>query len=105
MFDQLFSSEANINFYKLNEKLAQEIREMTAGILEETEVTAELADQTSQKISASLVRTEEMQQMVEVAEWLKDIVGEVGRVKDLSSNLGGSLKEKGGRLDQIVKSL
>jgi len=105
IFNRLFTVEANLDLFKFNERLAGQIKEMTENIIQETKASAEAADQSSQRLSDSLDKSSQIQEIVQAAEWLKETIAEVTRIKEVSDHLGRSLSEKSIRLDEVVASL
>ena len=105
LFNRLFSVEANLDLFKFNERLASQIREMTENIIQETKASAEAAGESSQRLSSSLDKGSRIKEIVEAAEWLKETIGEISRIKEVSDRLGHSLTEKTDRLDEIMASL
>ncbi|MGD8563632.1 MAG: GGDEF domain-containing protein [Desulfarculaceae bacterium] len=105
IFNQLFSSSANLDFLKKNEKLARQVQEMTLGIIKESRNTAEVAQKTSQSITSSLAEVENISEVHDLAGWLKTVLGEVKQVGEASDNLGGALNQKTGHLEKVVASL
>jgi diguanylate cyclase len=105
IFNRLFTVEANLDFFRFNERLAGQIKEMTQHIIQETKASAEAADQSSQRLSDSLDKGSRIQEIVQAAEWLKETIAEVTRIKEVSDHLGRSLTEKSVRLDEVVASL
>jgi len=105
VFNRLFSAEANLDMFKLNERLAGQIKAMTRNIIQETRASAEAADQSSQRLTDSLEKSSRIQEIVQAAEWLKETISEVSRIKEVSDHLGRSLSEKVVHLDEVVASL
>lgn len=111
VFNRLFSSEANIDLYRLNEKLAGEIKEMTSQVIKETKETADKAEKSNQALgqaleeSDKLAESDKLVEVVQVTEWLKSAVHEISKVRDANLSLGQSLTAKSEHLEQIVDSL
>ncbi len=105
IFQQLFSAEANLNWYRFNERLAEQIKAMSEGLLEETSSTADVANQTSRRINTAIKEAAKLYEIKEVAAWLKEVIGEISQVEDVSRSLGLSLSEKNAEIEDIISTL
>lgn len=105
VFEALFGSRANLELLRMNIKLAKEVQETTKGIMQQTSASALAAQKTSQRISSSMEKAGQFAEVQEVAEWLRATLSEVDQVKEISNELGSSLRHKGDQLEGIVSSL
>lgn len=104
IFDQVFSHESNLIWHKHNEKLAERLKQMTENIIAETSASAEAAEKTSQKLSASLKEARNLEPD-SIPGWLGSALEEVGQIELLSRNLGRNLKKRGEGLLEIMATL
>ena len=105
VFEMLFGSETNINFLKSNEKLAKQVKETAEGIIEDTDATAEIAEQTTSKITASLQDAARIDEVRQVHEWIRSTLDDINQVGQASRTLGQSIRERQKTLETVVDSL
>ncbi len=105
IFDRLFSAEANLELFKHNEAVTRQVRDMTQGIIDATNSTAEMADQSGEKMRDYLDVLRQSRELAEAALWLENAIAEMDRVSQASQDLGGKLRHTGEELQGIVDSL
>lgn len=103
IFDQLFSAEANVNFWRQNERLINQVRETTQHILARSDETARLADQTSKSFSDT-VRLADGNGAA-MSDWMARALSDLKLMGEASSNLSGDLRQKNSELEEAVRTL
>ncbi len=105
IFDLLFSDEVNLGWRELNERLANQLKDVTEDIIEETSATAEMAEETGVRLDSTLIEARAVRSIEQMTSLLDAIASDVGQVGQASRSLGQTLKEKGAELDEALQAL
>lgn len=105
IFEQLFSSEANVNFWRQNERLINQVKDTTQHILARSDETARLADQTSKNFHDTMQQASGLGGAAAIGDWMRKALSDIQLMGQASSNLSGDLRQKSGELERAVQTL
>ena len=105
IFDQLFSADANVNFWRQNERLINQVRETTQHILARSDETARLADQTSKNFNDTIQQAGGLDGGLQAGDWMRKALSDIKLMGQASSDLSGDLRKKSGELERAVQTL
>lgn len=105
LFRKLFGPEANLDLFQMNEKLANQIKDMTQDLIEETRVTTEQTSKTSRVLEETIQEGDQNLCAADTAQMLKSIFDELRQMQGRFDDYSGNLKTKTSRLDGIIESL